>query len=107
MVCRHANSGVGVIEGFFKVPVIAVFTKYDQFRREMHLKIEDENRHEALFHAEVERIFYEEYLAWITMPKPFVRTESETCVNQITCTSLISVLQKCTSMANGVLNSLK
>jgi hypothetical protein len=49
--------------------VIAVFTKYDrydQFRRDMRMKLEDQG-HEpddlALLNAEMERIFKEEFLA--------------------------------------------
>jgi hypothetical protein len=57
--------------------VIAVFTKYDQFRRDVAMKLEDQGHDPALFNEEMERIFNEEFL---TNPKgspPTVRLESE------------------------------
>jgi hypothetical protein len=41
-------------ESFFLVPVIAVFTKHDQFRRNLKIKLEDQHRDPALLDAEVE-----------------------------------------------------
>jgi len=58
------------------IPVIAVFTKYDQFRRNMRIKLEDERRDPGLLEAEVERVFNEHYLANPTEPPPFIRLES-------------------------------
>jgi hypothetical protein len=86
--------------------VIAVFTKYDQFKREMALGLEDMGRDPALGGFEAERIFYEHYLSCLSRSTPFVRLESEAYVTQITCITLISVSQKCTNLVNGVLNSL-
>jgi hypothetical protein len=62
--------------------VIAVFTKYDQFRREVMMKLEDQHRDsDALsgtdFGAEMENIFKENYLADLGGSPPFVRLESE------------------------------
>jgi hypothetical protein len=45
----------------FLVPVIAVFTKYDQFRCDIGFKLKDENLEPALLYTEMERIF-KEYL---------------------------------------------
>jgi hypothetical protein len=77
--------------GIFLVPVIAVFTKYDQFRREIMMKLEDQHRDPALLNDEMERIFSKHFLADLKGPPPFVRLESEDFVNQPTCTMLISV----------------
>jgi hypothetical protein len=57
--------------------VIAVFTKYDQFRRNIMIKLEDRHRDPALLDAEVESVFNEHYLGIITGPPPFIRLESE------------------------------
>ena len=69
----------------FQVPVIAVFTKQDQFKREIKMKLEDQLEDRdgdvpALHDAEVERIFNQHYLARLTHltgPPPFIRLESE------------------------------
>ena len=65
----------------FQVPVIAVFTKYDQFKRNIKMKLEDE-AHEGrgqgkIFENEVERVFNHHYLASLGRIPPFVRLESE------------------------------
>jgi hypothetical protein len=69
-----------------QVPVIVVFTKYDQFRREIRMKLEDESRGPADpdDDAEAETIFKERYLANLKGPPlaPFVCLESEGFVNQ-------------------------
>jgi len=59
------------------VPVIAVFTKYDQFRRNIGIKLEDQHRDPSLLDAEVENVFNEHYMAGLTGPPspPFVRLE--------------------------------
>ena len=67
-------------EGLFQVPVIAVFTKYDQFKRDIMIKLEDQDRDPALLNDEMERIFGEYYLANLGSP-PFVRLEGEGIVN--------------------------
>jgi len=62
----------------FPVPVIAVFTKYDQFKRDIKMKLEDEGRDPEMdLNAEVENIFNQHYLASLNGPPPFVRLESE------------------------------
>jgi hypothetical protein len=75
------------------VPVIAVFTKYDQFKWDIQMKLEDdsENR-ETDLDAEVEKIFDQHYLASLGGHPPFVRLESEDFVNQLTCILLICVV---------------
>ena len=65
----------------FQVPVIAVFTKYDQFKRNIKMKLEDE----ALegrgpgksLETEVESVFNHHYLASLGRTPPFVRLESK------------------------------
>ena len=64
----------------FQVPVIAVFTKYDQFKRNIKMKLQDEGRDpETNLDAEVENIFKQHYLASLTGPQtpPVIRLESE------------------------------
>jgi hypothetical protein len=58
--------------------VIAVFTKYDQFRRDVMIKLQDQNRDPALLDAEVKSIFNQHYLASLRVSPPFfIRLESE------------------------------
>jgi hypothetical protein len=71
--------------------VIAVFTKYDQFRRDMKMKLEDQCRNPALLNDEMERTFSEQFLANLKGPPPFVCLESEDFVNKPICSMLISV----------------
>ena len=93
------------------VPVIAVFTKYDQFRREIKYILEnqglDTSADAVLLNAEVENTFKEQYLAKLPVSAPAVRLESENFVNQLACTTLIPVPQECTNLAKNVLNLLK
>jgi len=91
---------------FFEVPVVAVFTKFDQFKRNVRMKSEDENDRETDLDTKVEATFNQHYLYGFTKRPPFVRLESEDFVHQLTYTILISVLQKCTNKAD-VLISLK
>jgi hypothetical protein len=57
--------------------VLAVFTKYEQFRREVMMKLEDQKRDPALLNNEMEKIFKEHYLAKLRGSPPFVCLESE------------------------------
>jgi len=76
----------------FQVPVIAVFTKYDQFKHDIKMKLEDEGHDPRThFDAKVESVFNQYYLASLSGPPPFVRLESEDFINQATLI-LISVL---------------
>jgi hypothetical protein len=70
--------------------VIAVFTKYDQFRRDIRMKLEDQHRDPALLNDEMEAIFSEQFLANLEGSPPFVCLESEDFVNQPIFTTLIS-----------------
>ena len=65
----------------FQVPVIAVFTKYDQFRRDIMLKLEDQDCDPALLNDEMERAFGEHYLANLRRSPPFVRLGGKGIVN--------------------------
>jgi hypothetical protein len=84
--------------------VIAVFTKYDQFKRDLKIKLEDQHHdQETQLDAEVESVFNRHYLANLTGPPPFIRLESEVFDNQRACTVLISLLKECTDLANCVM----
>jgi hypothetical protein len=74
----------GLTWRIFKVPVIAVFTKYDQFKREVRMKLED--RHcdpGANIDDEVESIFNQHYLACLRSSPLCIRLESEDSSNQL------------------------
>jgi len=61
-----------------QVPVIAVFTKYDQFKRDIKMKLEDKGRDPEMdLSAEMENMFNQHYLADLNGPPPFIRLESE------------------------------
>ena len=76
----------------FQVPVIAVFTKFDQFKRDIKMKLEDEGRNPGTdLDTEVESVFNRYYLASLSGPPPFVCLESECFFNQFT-PIVISVL---------------
>ena len=67
---------------FFQVPVIAIFTKFDQFRREVRMKLEDQHRDSGIdLDVEMDNIFNEHYLASLRGPPPFIRLESEDFVD--------------------------
>jgi hypothetical protein len=63
--------------------VIAVFTKYDQFKLDIEMKLEDEGHDidSALLSTRAENIFKDKYLAHLSGSPPFVRLESEDYVN--------------------------
>ena len=62
----------------FQVPLIAVFTKFDQFKRDIKMRLEDEGRDlDTHFETEVESVFHRYYLGSLSEPPPFVRLESE------------------------------
>ena len=82
--------------------MIAVFTKYDQFKRDVGMKLEDQGRDSALLNDEMERIFKEEFLVNLKGTPPSVRLESERFY-QSPCVPLNAVVQECTSLANGAL----
>jgi hypothetical protein len=89
-----------------------VFTKYDQFRREVKMKLEDQRGGEvdqALIDSEMKDIFNKHYLAKLGEAPRFVCLESEDFVNLLAYIALILFffLQKWTSLENGVLSFLK
>ena len=86
--------------------MIVVFTKYDQFRRDIGFKLEDRKLDPTLLDAEVERIFREEYLTKLRESTPFLWLESES-FDKLSCSTLNSVLQGCTRRANSVLSLLR
>ena len=92
------------ISSILQVPVIAVFTKFDQFRREVRMKLEDQHRDpESDLNVEMESIFNQHYLASLRGPPPFVRLESEDFVNQLNVYDAnILSCKKCTSLVNVV-----
>jgi len=62
----------------FQVPVIAVFTKFDQFRRNIRMELEDEGGDPGTdLNTKVENMFNQRYLARLNGPPPFIRLESE------------------------------
>jgi hypothetical protein len=61
--------------------VIAVFTKYDQFRRNIQMTLEDQHPDlETDLDSEVESAFRQDYLSGLRRTPPFVRLESENFV---------------------------
>jgi hypothetical protein len=75
--------------------VIAVFTKYEQFRREVMMKMEDQNRDLASLDDEVEKMFKEHYLANLTGSPPFVRLEGKNLINKLACVNGIMLFSPC------------
>jgi hypothetical protein len=84
MVCRMGPYKTGI--DISEVPVIAVFTKYDHFRRKIWFQLEDRctatpaqgpQIMETEFHAELESVFKQRYLDSLARPPPFVQLESE------------------------------
>ena len=86
--------------------MIAVFTKYDQFRRDIGFKLEDQKRDPALLDTEVDKIFKKEFLAELRESAPFVRLESEFFFDQLACSMLKFVPQGCTRRTKSVLSLL-
>jgi hypothetical protein len=97
--------------------VIAVFTKYDHFKRDVRFKLEDQGRdptnNSALLKTEVEKVFEEQYLANLKRSAPFVRLESENfvnllgmCYNNFCPTGMHKHDQKCTELLEETVNQL-
>jgi hypothetical protein len=76
--------------------VIAVFTKYDQFRFDVEMKLEDQglDADRKLLDAEMDEIFKNHYLANLRESPPYVLLESEHFLNHLACITLIFVAQK-------------
>jgi len=92
----------------FQVPVIAVFTKHDQFRRNIRIKLRGEDRdREPDINVETENTFKRHYLASLKGPPPYTRLESEDVVISQIRGILMSASQGCICMAKDVLILLK
>jgi hypothetical protein len=61
--------------------VIAVFTKYDQFKHNIMMKLEEQDRNPELLNDEMESTFSEHYLAELGRSPPYVCLEGEGIVN--------------------------
>ena len=89
--------------------MIAVFTKFDQFSRDIGMKLEDQGRDPndiSALNAEMERIFREEFLTNLKGSPLVIRLESEGFYHPAFILQT-GVLQECTSPVNGVLVLLK
>jgi hypothetical protein len=72
------------------VAVIVVFTKYDQFKRDVEMRLEDEGRYEKTsLDDELERMFQQHYLDRLKGSPLYVRLEGEDFVNQLAFIMLI------------------
>jgi len=74
------------------VPIIAIFTKYDQFPNKVEIELEDEGHEDVsqeLIEKEVKKRFEEKYLGAILPlagpPPRHVKLEGETVINVYVC----------------------
>lgn len=92
--------------------MIVVFTKYDQFKRNIKLKLEDEGRNPGIHLAgEVESMFNQHYRASLSGSTQFVRLESKDFFNQYTHPNFCPVGmhdpdQRCTELIEVTANAL-
>jgi hypothetical protein len=93
--------------------VIAVFTKYDQFKREIQMRLEDQSRDPMSLEDEAETAFEKHYLAHLKGSPPFVRLESEhygkpsDIYNADIChAEMHKKTQKCTDLVDMTANAL-
>jgi len=82
MVCLCQNVTlwieIDIMMWHFQVPIIAVFTKFDQFKRNIKMKLQYEGRDPEMdLDAEVENKFKQHYLAGLNSSPPFIRLESK------------------------------
>jgi len=74
---------------YFKVPIIAVFTKYDQFKLDVEMELEDAKGGEGVLaqwvETEAERLFNVEYLGTVGGMPPYVRLQSESLAHLLHC----------------------
>ena len=71
---------LGLTRGIFQVPVIALFTKYDQFKREIKMALDDEPTHpETDIDAKVKSDFEQHYLGNLSHSEstPYICLECE------------------------------
>ena len=71
---------------YFIVPLIAIFTKYDQFKDNIEIDLERAGcaNWETQAHVEAERVFREQYLSRLRGMPHFVLLESEVLENSWT-----------------------
>ena len=81
-----------------QVPVIAVFTKYDQFQRNVKMHVEDYGNPDDDVSDAVERLFEEHYLRHLGDGARFVRLESPLSVkcqmSRVSTDPLVKEMQK-------------
>jgi hypothetical protein len=85
MVCRNSKRNLyklGLTYGIFQVPVIAVFTKYDQFEREIRFRLQDQSGgltdpDDDEVTAEAQRVFNDYYKAGLGERPSFVCLKSK------------------------------
>ena len=83
--CEHSKQ---LLTHQFQVPVIAVFTKHDQFLRNVKINLEDYGNPDDNISDAAERIFKEHYLRHLGAGARFVRLESPFSV-KCQCRALI------------------
>ena len=83
---------------YFQVPVIAVFTKYDQFRRNVEMDVSDyPDKYLGSNVSQVaEKQFQEYYLGPLGDDVRYVRLESMLLEAMCQCHKLTLLCQKCT-----------
>ena len=71
--------------------MIAVFTKYDQFRFDIEMRLEDQDLDaNAQLHVEIDRVFNQGYLANLEGAPPYICLESEVSMTVEIYTILMS-----------------
>lgn len=73
-----------VIKLILTVPIIAVFTKYDQFKLNVEMKLEDNGQEDPsseLIEAKAKEWFQADYLDGIAGPVRHVKLESKTALS--------------------------
>jgi hypothetical protein len=57
--------------------VVAVFTKFDQFKLDIQMRLEDEDRDPTELRDEAEKRFRDDYFSKLIRSPPHIRLESE------------------------------
>jgi hypothetical protein len=81
-----------------QVPVIAVFTKYEQFRLNVEMDLEDEGEDVSQVTNVVQEIFEREYLSGLGKVPKFVQLESMASPNSSTFLCSFMSIEGCMSM---------
>ena len=92
--------------GSIQVPVIAVFTKYDQFLRNVRIDLEDYGNPGENISDAAQRLFKEHYLHHLGDGARFVRLESSFIIEFGGCV-LILLWKKCTNQKRAAVLFLK